>query len=402
MMAHLYAATKLLDPTSPRWPDMEFLIYSQGADRLFFGGTPKTLDESHRKSRLMVGQSARAGKQVKLTDGRWIQDTSVVAPIFTKRTTWATTDESVDTEVNHLNNKLRSPADLALLARKLGMSTESLEYELQARRWRPYIEEQMNNENGPTALLRDLSTWLDGEAVDLHLSWQALHDQCAQVWKRLVRSLLDDPDWDNRLSITPGLGVHILENAANAEKEWGSIAADDSNFAAPLRKTLEAIQATIFEERVDEATALGIFAVDHKAKESTVRGGDVCITRLMTEAKDFWRILCSSSHKSKNLFLFYENWDPAAIAGTRVLYKINELTEALEDKARREWRHKGGFWVEKEQKWLRYDGDDLVSEDGCANCPRCRRRNYLGHRYPGSYKPHHDDDGHDHFDNHEP
>jgi hypothetical protein len=112
MMAHVYAATRLIAPDSPVWPDMEYLIYQQGETRLFFGGMPKTFNESHRKAHLMVGRSAadtareargktKGSKPVKdirkLRDGRWLQESSILAPTFMERSFgWATTNASVD------------------------------------------------------------------------------------------------------------------------------------------------------------------------------------------------------------------------------------------------------------------------------------------------------------------
>jgi hypothetical protein len=34
-LAHLYVASKLLDPDAPVWPDMEFILARQGSDYLF-------------------------------------------------------------------------------------------------------------------------------------------------------------------------------------------------------------------------------------------------------------------------------------------------------------------------------------------------------------------------------
>jgi hypothetical protein len=107
-------------------------------------------------------------KRIKHTVGRWIEEMSVIAPIFTERNTWSVTDEAVDKQVKHLVNMLRSLTELVRLARRLGIPSKVLEENLHDRRWRSYIEEQMNNENGPTALLRDLSTWLEGDQIDFH------------------------------------------------------------------------------------------------------------------------------------------------------------------------------------------------------------------------------------------
>ncbi|KAL1797167.1 hypothetical protein ACET3X_003773 [Alternaria dauci] len=57
MMVHMYAATRLIAPESPVWPDMEYFIYQQGPTRVFFGGWPKTLDECYRKATLTIGRS---------------------------------------------------------------------------------------------------------------------------------------------------------------------------------------------------------------------------------------------------------------------------------------------------------------------------------------------------------
>jgi hypothetical protein len=57
MLGHLYVAGRLLYPESPTWPDMKLVLYSQGYEYLFYGVTPKTLDEAHRKAMLAAGRS---------------------------------------------------------------------------------------------------------------------------------------------------------------------------------------------------------------------------------------------------------------------------------------------------------------------------------------------------------
>jgi hypothetical protein len=113
MMAHLYVATRLLAPDSPKWPDMDFLIAQQDVTRLFFGGLPKTFEECVRKVYLMMGRSQaeiarayRAKKKgnksdktmfVRNKDGRWMEETSILTPIFKPRSYgWSTTNASVD------------------------------------------------------------------------------------------------------------------------------------------------------------------------------------------------------------------------------------------------------------------------------------------------------------------
>ncbi|KAF2492603.1 hypothetical protein BU16DRAFT_619993 [Lophium mytilinum] len=57
-MAHLYAACRILHPESPKWPDMELLIARQTPEYLFFGGWPKTLQDSETKFLFMIGMPA--------------------------------------------------------------------------------------------------------------------------------------------------------------------------------------------------------------------------------------------------------------------------------------------------------------------------------------------------------
>jgi hypothetical protein len=55
---------KLLYPNDPAWPDMEYVLYSQNPDHIFYGGVPKSLDEAYRKCDLAFGSKLgqNAGK----------------------------------------------------------------------------------------------------------------------------------------------------------------------------------------------------------------------------------------------------------------------------------------------------------------------------------------------------
>jgi hypothetical protein len=143
MMAHLYPASRLLDPEAPAWPDMEYLLYQQGSEGLSIGGLPRTLDESHRKCNVAVGQSTLGfGKNntyQELKTTRPIIDTSLLSPIFTNRSFgWATTTASADDLVKRLNNTSRSPKYLLTLARQLNKNPDFVKSELKVDRARPF------------------------------------------------------------------------------------------------------------------------------------------------------------------------------------------------------------------------------------------------------------------------
>jgi hypothetical protein len=363
IMAHLYVATRLIAPDSPKWPDMEFLIEQQDETRLFFGGRPKTLEECVRKVYLMMGRSAadrwRIGRVKKKgvnsektskkrnKDGRWLDETSILTPIFKPRSYgWSTTNASVDDQVKLLSNTLRSPTEIARLAKKLNKPVGQVKLELEERRWRPYFEETQNNENGSTALLRDLSMWLEGDAVDLYWSWQAIQNQCGKVWQKFVSSLSAEPEWDHDWNRHPRMGVHILEVAAADEHEKGGITKDDPEFAASLRHCLDAITAIISEVQQEPATILGIFSVQQDTKGSYIYGGDVCLNRLLKEDTNFVNYLRGSD--GRKVISMYMPWAGETFFKTRI-YRLLELyIEDAEAEIQRLTRKNMRIWIESE------------------------------------------------------
>lgn len=201
-----------------------------------------------------------------------------------------------------------------------------------------------------------------------------------------MESLLNDPDWDNNRSIDPRMGVLILQDAALAEHDCGGrITPNDSKLVAPLRKALSAIQTTVLEVQEDLAVpALGVFSVADELKEFHVKGGDVCLTHLMEEIKNPRFLLNNVDHYLDDL---YENWTTVARAVKLDQVAFQTQTEEL-IKAHLKAM---SVWIEEKQQWFRHNGetfvpDDEMTEDGdwepCADCARCRRRNFLGHRHP--------------------
>ncbi|EFQ93236.1 hypothetical protein PTT_09431 [Pyrenophora teres f. teres 0-1] len=321
MMAHLYKATRLIAPDSPTWPDMEYLIYQQDENHLFFGGVPKTFEECVRKVKLMMGQSradqareermsekskkAARGRPLKPKNGRWIQDPSILAPIFRERSLG------------------RRQTLRPLIPKKLRITPEQLDAKFDSERL-GRCEYHPGSDNGPTTLLRDLSSWLEGDATDLYFSWQALQDQCGKIWSRIVNSFSKDPKWDRKKSLTPYMGVCILEEAAADEHHWETIAKDDPKFAIHLRKVHIAIQATIFEKIQPPQTNLGIFAMEPQTTKHLARGGDVCLSRMATDSKIFFH-----SFRPSNFEHLYANWPENVVIDTKILWAWEEHTKAV-------------------------------------------------------------------------
>jgi hypothetical protein len=377
MMAHLYVATRTLHPEAPKWPDMELAIHHQNPTRLFFGGIPKTIDECMRKVYDMAGKSATsmardAGRRQKMqakdslsgiffgkvtrektTEGRRIEDTSTLATIFHNRNARSSIDGLVDLQVKVLGNKIRSTAELAHLARKVGSSPKHLEAELQ---W------HSGKDNGPTALLRELSLWIDGDAIDLYFDWHALHDQCARIWDRLVHSLSDDPAWNPQWSRSINMGIYIIDRASLAAKEVAYVGMDDLGFV-PLRKAHEAIQNTIFERQAEPTDDLGTHDASAGITKMHTRGGDVCITRLLKEVEDFAVVL---SGDECNVHKIYETWPADKIGDSRVVESCSNPIQAWQELAMIERQH----------------NPEAEECDHRAKCLICRRRDVLGHRYP--------------------
>lgn len=285
----------------------------------------KSNADKAREERLSEkAKKAARGRPLKPKKGRWIEDPSILAPIFRERSFGtAANAASIDTQVRHLFSTLRSPTELARLARKLRIKPEQLTEKLQDERL-GRCEYHPGSANGPTTLLRDLSIWLEGDATDLYFSWQALQDQCGKIWSRIVNSFRKDPKWDQNKSRTPYLGVCILEEAAADEHHWETIAKDDPKFAIHLRKVNIAIQATIFELQKPPETNLGIFAMEPQTTKHLARGGDVCLSRMATDSKIFFHSFSPSIFEE-----FYGNWPEKVVKDTKIMWAWDQHIEAV-------------------------------------------------------------------------
>jgi hypothetical protein len=147
---------------------MEYLLYSQNHNHIFYGGIPKSLDEAYRKCHLAFGSKLRgenaSGRFTFHKASRMSQHTSVLSPVLEGRmTAWSNhTNESVDKLANSPNAILCDKASQDRLARQLATSPDWVESEIKTRRVVRLFED--SPAVGPPVLLRDLSLFLEDEA----------------------------------------------------------------------------------------------------------------------------------------------------------------------------------------------------------------------------------------------
>ncbi|KAF2123213.1 hypothetical protein BDV96DRAFT_593651 [Lophiotrema nucula] len=325
LLGHLYMAGRLLYPDSAAWPDMEFLLYSQDPDYLFFGGIPKTLDEAHRKVELALGHSKRGGNIGKRRQGnydlktkgqRLFRDQSELTEIFLDRISGhAKTNESVDVAVKKLSHTLADKDKRVDLARQLNFNTEDLDNLLETTNF--YFEQK----EGPTRLLRHMRTWLEGNNIDLFFDWHRMNRTCGDIWRDIRDSLNDDKYWDYRFWRENAVVMtsNILERAAIDEAHAkGKLKLDDENFALQLRTAYQVIQKHI---RAPSTTDLG---------NGKSWGGDACLARLLhytSESADTFL-----GNTGRNIHTLYAHWLKEDIA-TSSVFRV--VMKAISDRVTR-------------------------------------------------------------------
>jgi hypothetical protein len=189
LLAHLYAACKLLYPEDPAWPDMEVLLERQDKNRLFFGGLPKTFKEASRKMVLASGGSAtnfaRGNRNkdpiMNLDNAQLFQDRSVLGKLYQERMY----KEPSTSEATELTRKLIQPmksspraAARAPGAAKTNVSTSSVRH----RDWRPL------------GILEELQEWLLEDAMDLYWDWFCMNQICGEIWTKIKAVFSQNPE----------------------------------------------------------------------------------------------------------------------------------------------------------------------------------------------------------------
>jgi hypothetical protein len=158
---------------------MEYVLYSQDPNHIFYGGIPQSLYESYRRFNLAFGGRMRgenaSGKYTFQKSSRMFQDKSILSPVLEGRVTgWSNhTTESVGTLANSLNAKLCDKASKDRLARQSAASPDWVEHEIDTRRVVRLFED--GPADGSPVLLRDLSLFIEGEMQNVYFDWISMY-----------------------------------------------------------------------------------------------------------------------------------------------------------------------------------------------------------------------------------
>lgn len=346
---------------------MEYLLDMQDPERIFYGGIPKTLDEAYRKSTLAFGgkmpHACNLSKFPWPKKSRRFKDTSVLSPILEKRMTSQKelTNESANTFANSLNATLCNSASRVQLARQLQASPEFIDELLATPRVTRLFEE--NAMEGPPVLLRDLSTFADGEILDVSFDWVLMHRTCGEMWEGILEELRGDPDFEHVLrNPHPMLGHRILEFAAKDEASHGEILVDDINFARPLRRVFQAISNIVHAKGFTE----------QNFEEYKVWKGDHCLVREFERGTltSTWQIADTEMDVLFNKY--YKGWTRDELRGSFIKW-TSETTRG------------GNYYCrERDMDLLLFglqDPCDIDEPHHTNDCGRCRRRDFFLKRY---------------------
>jgi len=347
---------------------MEYVLYPQDPNHVFYGGKPKSLDEAYRKLNLAYGNklplaNGRGKSEAKNTN-RMFQKTSILSPVLEDRMTgWSDhTNESVDELAGNLNALLCDKAKQGKLARQLGASPDWVESEIDTRRIVRLFEDVPAE--GSPVLLRDLSLFIEGEMQNVYFDWISMYMICGNIWKDILLELAGDPILEPLMyDPHPGIGLHVLKLAAEYEDRRGKIDLDDPEFAPQLRKVWACIQEAIRKPSKHE------YNEPHKGRKVWV--GDECLAQQFSRnhLTVAWQLIASNTCQ---LFGFYENWESEDMHKSAVLSKIHHhhsLNDVYRD------REMDLLLVGLRAKCLK---EKTHIEKRCG---RCRRRNFFLEHY---------------------
>jgi len=347
---------------------MEYVLYSQDPNHVFYGGKPKSLDEAYRKLNLAYGNKLpRAngrGKSEAKNTNRMFQKTSILSPVLEDRMTgWSDhTNESVDELAGNLNVLLCDKAEQGKLARQLGASPDWVESEIDTRRIVRLFEDVPAE--GSPVLLRDLSLFIEGEMQNVYFDWISMYMICGDIWKDILLELAGDPILEPLMyDPHPGIGLHVLKLAAEYEDRRGQIDLDDPEFAPQLRKIWARIQEAIRRPSKHE------YNEPHKGRKVWV--GDECLAQQFSRnhLTVAWQLVASNTCQ---LFGFYENWESEDVHESAVLSKIHQhhsLNDVYRDR-------------EMDLLLVGLRAECLEEKTHIEKrCGRCRRRNFFLEHY---------------------
>ncbi|KAF2437331.1 hypothetical protein P171DRAFT_400010, partial [Karstenula rhodostoma CBS 690.94] len=218
MMAHIYVGTRLLHPSDPVWPDMEFVLFNQDPRYVLFK-MPDTPQEARdvfdlataQRTVKMIGTYSLDRLNLDRDDlglprydpsmkSRLFRDASVFGDtVYLPRGAsgcWVTKIPG-----GAFNGKIDTIVRVLLQAQDPGATRGRLARAMQASDTNS-PREPLSSRDGLTsvAILQHFAFWLQADMADLCFDWTQMQRQCSRAWQVIYKALELDPLWDKRLS----------------------------------------------------------------------------------------------------------------------------------------------------------------------------------------------------------
>ena len=207
IMAHLYSACRLNNAAIPTWPDLELVIHRQGADHVYGGQAPSSLNDSFQKllqtcsypamsyeafGKIRGDDAAKAGG-----DAKQLRRLKNLSPFLEHRfyTQTFATNESTDTPNADLFATLQAPdAPRRLAGLALFRQDQTAEY---FAAWKKDWSTHKQGTGSRTWLgkMICLENWMRVDSLNTNFDLLALHSVCADIWAVTLEKLKSSPTY---------------------------------------------------------------------------------------------------------------------------------------------------------------------------------------------------------------
>lgn len=190
-MMFIYAAGRAAFPNSLSWPDMEFLLFQQGEQHVFFGGRPKNIEWTARKWLLALGRSSNdytykdlghakcCSRRDYINFKKWrpLKDNSVLGGFISSRMNCCDVHhELAQDNFMDMIRMMHTPAALSRLASMLGMSQDEASDFVWT--WTSRLASWTL-----TSILELTQMYLAVDLADNEFDWAALDSVCSEMWR---------------------------------------------------------------------------------------------------------------------------------------------------------------------------------------------------------------------------
>lgn len=297
-MMYIYAAGRSAFPDSLSWPDMEFLLFQQGENRVFFGGRPKNIEWTARKWLLTLGRSSNdysykdlghvqcCSSRFFINYSKWrpLKDSSVLGEFISSRMNRCDVHHaSAQDNFMEMIRTMHTPDALSRLARLLDKSKdEAVDF---VATWTSRLRSWTLKD-----ILELTQMYLAVDIADIGFDWPAMDSTCSEMWKEAfpvlrVRNSNAEDDGDHHcdqeacdVGTQPSTWTTmILSQAAEVEiklsekkKKNPAVFAEELEKASPAFMKLWSLIQAHCRKRVNTALGHGIFS-SFAAEEGLVK-----------------------------------------------------------------------------------------------------------------------------------